>query len=230
MKINKKMLNLGMAACLTACSAFAPAKAIAEKLNLGFRTDCFSKYVSRGMTYSENPVIQPSISVNKGSLTAIGITNFDTQCSEFNEYDLVLDYTKTAGNITFSSGYGLYTFPGTEMQKTEEVYASATLEKTFRPTLKAVYDFDKGKGLYAELSAGKDISIGKTTISATGKLGYNNKYFREKSSLSNLEVNLSMPIESGKNMTIRPCINCSKALDLDFIDQFYAGLNLEFRF
>jgi len=225
MKINKTF-GLGI---LTAWLAFAPAKA-AEKFNVGIGVDNYSKYVVRGMAYSENPVIQPSISVNKGNLTAIGIGNFDTQCNEFNEYDLVLDYTKNAGKITFSAGYGLYTFPETEMQKTQEAYASATLEKTFRPTLKAVYDFDKGKGLYAELSVSKDINIGKTTMSANGKLGYNNNYFREKSSLSNFEINLSMPIKTGNNMTIKPSISCTKALDKDFIDQFYAGFGLNYQF
>ena len=198
---------------------------------LDFRADYLSKYVFRGVAYSNKPVIQHTLCASYGDLTAIGFANYDTQTDRFNETDITLDFTKALNNyLTLSSGYTILTFPNTEEKETQEVYAGITLERMLNPSLLLVHDFKEGKGIYGEFSIGHDFDFGKLGISASAALGYNDHYFREKSGLSHLELGLATPISLGKNITFTPMINHSESLNRDFESELYGRISLDFNF
>ena len=199
---------------------------------LSARTDFLSKYLLRGTTISETPVIQPTLSATYRTFSLVGLGNFDTQTGNFSEADLTLDFTKPLSeNVTLSIGYTLLTFPNTQSEKTQEVYAVVTLDKPLKPTIRAYHDFDEGKGIYGELFCGHDFNLGKIGISIAGILGYNGHYFREDSGLSHLELRLSAPIRLGSSIILTPMVNYSKSLDKpSFQDELYGGISLNFSF
>lgn len=211
-----------------AASAFAKEKL---PVNLGLTADVFSKYVCRGSEYSEGPVMWLTPTANYKEFTLIGFTNFDFHEKNINEANIFLDYTKTIKELSLSGGYSLFFFPNTDYPKTQEVYAGASLDKLLQPGVKICWDFDDGKGVYAEASIGHSVTKKKLTASAKTKLGYNHKYYREGTSFSHIEPSLSLTIEPKKDvLSITPSANYSKSLNKDFKDIFYAGLNVDMKF
>jgi hypothetical protein len=151
-----------------------------SQVSLDTRVDFLSKYVCRGFTYSENPVIQPSVSVSYKDLSLIGFSNFDIPEHKFNELDITIDFTRPLNdNFILSLGYTLLTFPNNQSKKTQEIYAGITLDKLLKPSLKIYYDFDDGKGEYGEFSCNHNFDFGKMAVFVTGILGYNHHYFRK---------------------------------------------------
>ena len=203
-----------------------------DPIKISASVDYNSKYVFRGFTFSETPVIQTTVIANQGDVSVIGFANVDAQTRELTEADVTLEYTKPIGkNATLSLGYTYLGLPTTDFKKTQEVYAGITIENSLKPTLRVFHDFDKGKGTYTEFSLSKEFNIGSQPISVSTTLGHNDHYFREGSGFSQLELNINAPIQLGKNTTIFPKIKYSKSLcPEDFKTQLQYGVGVEFTF
>lgn len=203
-----------------------------ERVGFSSKTDFFSKYVFRGFTYSDKPVIQQSVTASYKDLNITGWFNFDTEMEDLNEEDLMIDFAKSLGEVTLLAGYELFTFPNTDIPKTQEVYIGVSLDKVLlNPTLLVFYDFEDGDGTYGEFSLNEGVKFGDVEVLANAKLGYNDHYFRENSGLSHVEIGVAIPINLTDNLAITPNVNYSKSLDdRDFEDELYGGISLELRF
>lgn len=203
-------------------------------IEVSSKTDFFSKYVYRGMKFSDKSVVQENLKASYKGLTFLGFGNYDTESRKVNEEDLIIDYTTPINDkISLSLGYGVFTFPNTDFKKTQEVYAAFSLEneKCLNPSIALVHDFKEGKGNYLEAAVSKEFNVWNTILLTKAKLAYNDHYYRENSGFSHLELSLSNPINLSKNTSIVPSINLSKAIDKkDFDDEFYWGIGLEHKF
>jgi len=196
------------------------------------KTDYFGKYVYRGLNLSDDPVVQQNILINHKKLTAWLFGNYNVETKQINELDAIFDFTtpiNKKGNLLLSLGHGTYTFPGTDIKKTQEVYAGLTLDnpKLLNPSLFLFHDFKDGKGNYVELGASKSIK----GINLSAKLGFNDHYYRKASGLTHLELQATKPIKINDKTTLIPSLTYQKALDRqDFDDQSYFGISLEYKF
>ena len=201
------------------------------------KTDFFSKYIYRGMNFSndDKPVVQQNVIVNYDNFTFWGFGNYDTESGKINEEDLIIDYTIPVNekeNLLLSTGWAVFTFPNTDFKSTQEVYAALSLddEKLLNPSVMFVHDFKDGDGNYLEGKISKDFDVG-IPVSTTTKLGYNDHYYRKDSGFSHLEFTVSSPIELGKNTTITPSVTYQNAIDRkDFEDELCLGLSLAHNF
>ncbi len=204
-------------------------------INVTSKTDYFSKYIFRGMNFSDKPVVQENVLINYKDLTFWVFGNYDTQTRKINEEDLIIDYTNPINknkDLLFSTGWAVFTFPNTEFKNTQEVYAALSLvnNKYLNPSIFFAHDFKDGKGNYLEASLSRGFNLGKIPLSAVTKLAYNDHYYREKSGLSHLELGLGLPIKLGKNTTLSPSITRSESLDKDFKSETYWRICLEHKF
>jgi len=192
------------------------------------RVDAMSKHMFRGLTFSEKPILQPTVSGTYKNLTVIGFGSYKTDTKEINEADIIADYTMLVSeNVSVSAGYAYLTFPDINA-KSQEVYVAVSLDTLLSPSMSIVYDFKEGDGVYGEISADHDFE--KFPLSISAKLGYNHHYFRENSGFSHAELNVKIPINFG-NLSVTPAISFSKSLDKRNIqDELYAGVIMEYSF
>ncbi|MBW3015461.1 hypothetical protein KY330_03500 [Candidatus Woesearchaeota archaeon] len=189
--------------------------------NLSYKTELLSRYVFRGFTFSDKPVLQLTTTANRGNFSLIGFGNYIFRQQQITEADLTLDYTRQIGNkLTLSTGYSLLHFPNTEMSKTQEFYAIFNSSKKLKPNLTLVHDFDGGKGEYAELSLQKGIDNLILKLSAA----YNHHYYRSESGLSHYLTSVSIPMR--KNLTA--IIAYQGSLYDGFDDKAYVAVSTNF--
>jgi len=194
--------------------------------------DLATKYMFRGATLDNKPVIQTVISASKGDFTTIGFLNYALSTGQITETDFTLEYsTAWKKDLVIASGYTHLDFPNTGFPSTQEVYVGAIFEDALlNPELFAFYDFMDGNGLYAELGISKPFDFSDTSLTAEAKLGYNNSFFRDSNGLSHFEVGAS----SEKNLTDRlsahAAIKHSHAMAKEFQDKtwFEFGLGYDF--
>ncbi len=192
-------------------------------ISFNSNTEFLSKYITYGMTYSDNPVIQETLTASIGNFNISGFSNYDTKTGKVNETDLFVDgFITPNDNITLFGGYALYDSPTNLFPTTHEIFGGVTAEQMpFRPTLMLVHDIDKYGGLYgqASLTHDQELSIlGKnTSLSLEAVLGYNAGYYREDSGLTNVEGKLSLPITIG-DATLETSIRYIHSLDESFTD------------
>jgi len=199
-------------------------------ISLHATTDILSKYVLRGYSYSEKPVMQETLTASYNDVSLIGFMNYDLDTRNLNELDLTMDITKRIGSATWSAGYTLLSFPNSNYKKTQEIYAEITLDTLLNPQVKVYHDFDEGRGTYAELSCRHMFGSGQARVSASAALGYNRHYYRARSGLSHAEFRLSLPVQANEKVAITPFIDYSKSLDKDFQDELFGGVSISLGF
>ena len=210
-----------------------PIQPIVQKapIDITSKTDYFGKYVYRGFNFSDEPVVQENLTISHKGLTAWLFGNYNTETKQIDEQDLILDFTtpiNKKGNLLLSMGHGTYTFPGTDIKKTQEVYAGLILDnpKLFNPTLFLFHDFKDGNGNYVELGGSTQVK----GVDLSGKIGYNNHYYRKDSGFSHLEFRAARPIKLNNKTTLIPSVTLQKALQGDFTNKQYLGISIEHKF
>ena len=100
--------------CLVAFAS-CPGSLIASELSLGAELDGNSRYVWRGLAFSDGPVLQPSAWVSLDGLTLTPWANFafreDDAPAGFNELDVTLDYSRDIINLTVNPSFSVYLYP-----------------------------------------------------------------------------------------------------------------------
>jgi outer membrane scaffolding protein for murein synthesis (MipA/OmpV family) len=74
----------------------------------------FTRYVWRGLAWSEGPVLQPSVTVGSGPFEATGWANFGLDRRDgtsLNEADLFLSYQTNAGNLGVETSLQFFAYP-----------------------------------------------------------------------------------------------------------------------
>ncbi|GAF98055.1 unnamed protein product, partial [marine sediment metagenome] len=174
--------------------AASPVQDNPSPLSLSLTTDVLSKYMFRGFTYSEGPVVQLVPTVTYGNLSLVGFVNYDNVFGDFNETDLTLDYTRQFEKLCLSLGYTYITFPNIEVNDTQEIYAIASLDGLLQPSLKIFHDIDDISGTYIEGTLSHDFDINGFPLSVTALLAYNDHFLREESGFSHAELKFAVPL------------------------------------
>ena len=135
---------------------FAPDALAAVEVR--YEAGLFSRYVWRGITLTEGPVLQPSVTIAHDSGISLELwgnvdlsDDNDTQW-KLNETRIVFDYSRQLGGVELGAGLVEYLFPNTPFPGTREVYLRLGIEALVSPELEIYYDFDEIDGAYARVA------------------------------------------------------------------------------
>jgi len=236
---------LGMSACYGQ-------EAEKDKLMVHFEVtaDYFSKYIWRGQNLSDDPVFQPGVSATYRGLTtmiwgSLETTNINGNSGDFSELDYCLDYSSEVPGIKgvgYSIGAAYYSFPGTEVKDTTELYWGLNFDLPLSPSVMVYYDVDEAEGTYVSLAVacsveriaglGRDMPLGME-ISASlgwGSASYNKYYWgTDQSKLNDLTFSVSFPVEIA-GWSVAPSLNYVTLLSDDIRDTDAYGTDSDFFF
>jgi hypothetical protein len=268
----RKTRTAKMMACVIVCvlswTAFAEEEAIHKKElpevstaeTPSFSTTvstCFmSKYVWRGQLLNDDYVMQPSVGISYGGLSAslwgnLDMTDYHNNSGEFTEYDWTIGYAGKFPGVDilkYSVGAIYYHFPSITPNHTTEVYGGLGLDIPLSPTVTVYRDVDEIKGTYIAFSVShsvekifelsSDMPVGLTASASVGwgNKTYNKGYWSglDKSALNDLTVTLGFPVPV-LGWTFTPSINYVTLLNSDVrkadtyatrSDYFFTGLTL----
>jgi len=95
--------------------ALCPGSLIASELSFGAELDGNSRYVWRGLAFSDGPVLQPSAWVSLAGFTLTPWANFAFREGDagagFNELDFTLDYSRDVFSLTVNPSFSVYLYP-----------------------------------------------------------------------------------------------------------------------
>ncbi len=201
---------------------------------LGFEADLTwnSKYVWRGIEVTEDPVLQPSLTLSYGGLSLNVWANLDTtDVNDFrwqaNEVDYTLDYTFEVDILSVSVGAIHYAFPEAHVFDTTEIYLGLGLDVPTAPSLTVYQDLDEHDGTYLLLAFGhafEDLWQPTEGVSVSAELGasfawgsrkHNQFYYGAGAGWADATLSLGMPIAIGDHLTITPAVTNSWILDDD---------------
>lgn len=157
------------------CPRSARSADVAGSASLGVS----SKYVWRGITFTDGPVLQPGASAEVSGFTLgiwgnMDLDDANSLSGRFNEVDYTLDYAFAAGDkATVSVGAILYDFPNTTSAATTELYAKVGFSAPGDPSVAIYKDVDEVDGLYVSLAGGYGVPIGgERTLDLGLSLGF----------------------------------------------------------
>ncbi len=202
--------------------------------------DVATKYVWRGQLLTDDPVVQPSITLSRGGLSlnvwgSIDATDINEGSGDeyrIQEVDYTLSYgfTPTEG-LDIEAGFISYTFPGTGLPTTEEVYGSASLSNVpLTPTLVVYYDVDEVDGFYVNLGIGhtfqltEKLALGLGAGIAWADSDYNNAYFGvDDGGLGDVSVSAALDYAVNERLSISAHVGYTAFPDDDIRDAADAG-------
>lgn len=189
-----------------------------------------SKYVWRGLILTNDPVLQPSLTVAYKGLDMniwanTDLTDVNGTPGEVNEFDYTLSYSFSFKNVNASVGVIQYTFPHTAFEPTTEITASAGLDVPLSPTVTLYYDVDQVGGIYGTVGVSHSLPLGvvyrgiSPSLDLSGSIGYasdnwNEGYYGVKTSGFVdllLTATLSVPVDD--HLSVAPFVSFSQVLD-----------------
>jgi hypothetical protein len=183
---------------LTAAGCIVPEN---QKPSVGLGGTFATRYVHRGMTLVDNPVVQPKLAVELPLVTgdALGVDVEgsmdlrndtggawfpDGHAGRFTQVEMQVAYSKTIGDVSLLGGVHTYIvpngleFPNGERGETKEVFVIAsTTVLDARPYVAMHYDYDEVRGAYYRGGIREDIPLGtlfdrKLQLDLDGSVGY----------------------------------------------------------
>jgi len=190
-----------------------------------------SRYVFGGLTFSDDPVIHPSLAASAYGfrLTAFGTWYSDGH--ELLEADLFLEYGIERGRLALYGAASRYHFKSASgWDGTTELYAGASWSGWLRPSLTVTEDFGIGDGGLVELAIARSLPLGSRTLDASLTLTHNRHYYSQMVGLTHLELAFELELPLGSRLLLRPRIAGLQSLRDDADSAVYAGLGLAFAF
>ena len=204
-----------------------------------------SKYIWRGFTLDDDPVMQTGVYVSGYGITISVWGSFDidaTDALNSDEVDYAIDYTHRFDKFSLSAGHTYYDFPPAHIA-TQEFYVGGTLDVLLSPTLTYYHDYgdeDSGGGngdyVVLGLSHGIPLANKSITLDLSTHVGYNHKLFINGDG-GDVAVGMGLTIPLTEKITFNPNINYSIPFgDLEASDdgnqddKFYGGFILAFSF
>ncbi len=214
-------------------------------LEVSADTAISSKYIWRGFTLDDDPVIQPGIYLSAYGFSASVWGSFELQSNDAlssSEVDYAFDYTRDFGSFSLSLGNVYYDFPAADAFS-NELYFGAGLNTFLAPRLVFYHDYGRegdggGDGQYLILSLAHSLPLGNKgiTLDLGGHVGYN-RYLFINGEGGDAVFNIGITIPLAQKMTFIPNVNYSipfgalKAADDGNQDaKFYGGFKLAFCF
>lgn len=190
----------------------------AEELNVTYGIDTYSHYVWRGITLTNDPVVQPSVKLSYGSGFSLEVWgNIDVgeeNDNEFdlNEIDLTAEYAWELGGWDLAVGFIEYTFPNAIFPGTREVYGSVAWSGLVTPSLALYYDLDEIEDLYASLGVEHTRELGERwDLTVAASAGYAGPDFAIGRQEGWHDGNVSLSISHSRSIL-------TMALDVAFTD------------
>lgn len=210
---------------------------MAQELDFSVTADYFNKYLWRGQNYMNDGVIQPSVGVAYGNLSANIWGNYllkddatGHNSDQFNEINYTVDYTDSVPGVdilSYSGGIIVYDFPNTTAPATTEIYAGLAVDTLLNPSVTLYQDVDQTDGLYISVGIGHgvaipDFGLGELSLDLGASLGwgsrnYNQYYWNSTTpgadpkvfgdSLQDLVISAALPIELCDYATVTPSIS-----------------------
>jgi uncharacterized protein (TIGR02001 family) len=191
-----------------------------------------SKYVWRGLRLTDDPVLQPSLTVDyKGlGLNIWGntdLTDVNGTPGEINELDYTLSYSFSVDKVDLSIGVIQYTFPHTDFEPTTEIYGTAGLSVLLSPTVSVYYDSDEVGGLYGTFGVSHSFPLGEVikgispSLDLSGSIAYatsdwNEGYYGvDSSGLVDLLLTASLSVPIDEYLSLAPFVSFSQVMDSD---------------
>ncbi|RMD78246.1 MAG: hypothetical protein D6820_10295 [Lentisphaerae bacterium] len=228
-----------------------------SRLSISAGADAYSKYVWRGQLLNDEEVFQPSLDIglagfNLNLWRSMDITDIHENNDErfrAQEMDYTLSYeTALTSDLTVSGGMIFYNFPGTGVDGTQEIFASASWSTLVGDLgLSSFIDIDEAKAYYLTLSFGKEFELRKDlSLSIGASLAwqdedYNTFYFGyADSSLGDLTFSMSLDYGLSEKVSVSlkggyaifPDSDLRRAAEMTYGDNrnAYVGLGLSVSF
>lgn len=210
----------------------------------------FDKYVWRGDNLSDSrPVMQGGIDLSAGNFTLSTWHNFQLSGSdnipsgELNETDIILDYSRDLGEM-LSISVGNIWYSLEDLEDTNELYISATVNTLLSPTIAMYWDWDAAEsdGLFftfdvshsMDLMDGLALNLG-ALVSYSQRSAFLDGDGEEYSGFHHYELKASMDYALTEQLTVSPSFAFSSGIDDDAKEdalnsEMLAGVNLTFAF
>ncbi len=251
-------MKLLKTAILTIVLLLSATQLMAEQPSMGANLTVKSKYMFRGIDYSNGSVFQPDVWISWGDFSittwfSIDLTDTMSLRGEVTEVDILFDYAYDFKHVTAGLGYGSFSYPTDPGSQNGSAYLS--LNSNFdivNVKVTANYDMWATKFyLEPKISAGYTFAnIVTPTLSASVGIGgknfhmaaYNmdpdNKFNDFKTSLA---VDIALPGKVGEILSASGNINYSSIINSDVADyvedvmkqdkgQFWGGFTLSAEF
>lgn len=227
-------IGAAVAAAIVGWSAVVQAQEAPEVV-LETGVDLVNKYVWRGQLLTDDPVVQPSVTLGYGDLSlnvwgSIDTTDVNEMGGEdwrLQEVDYTLSYAfAPVDGVGMEAGLIYYDFPGTPFDSTQEVYLGMALEDVpLTPSLTVYYDTDEVEGFYVSLGISHDVALterltaGVSAGLAWGDEDYNDAYFGvTDDGLNDLSVTASLDYALTSTVSVTGFVGYSELLDSDVED------------
>jgi hypothetical protein len=198
-------------------------------LSFGAELDGNSRYVWRGLAFSDGPVLQPSAWVSLAGLTLTPWANFAFREGDaragFNELDFTLDYSRDVFNLTVNPSFSVYLYPNqADAPPTDElalalsypvgpvsIFSDHSVDLIATP---GAYFGDAGLNFESELVQG-------LTVEASAYAGWSSARFNEanvgvnRTTLSVGGTDLALTWSPGGLFYLRPHVAFSSLLDAE---------------
>lgn len=177
--------------------------------------DCYSAYVWRGMTLTEEPVWQPNASMalnldDYGSFFTTFFANFNAmtrahhnQCGGIDEIAYALGYNVDVSFLKLGIAHTWYTYPSITDSKyegsTREINLSAEIDNKYViPFVEVNVDYARAEGIYAlaglrkEIQVVDQLSLGAEVTLGGGTNPYTEYYFGNNSQSGLVDGNIAI--------------------------------------
>lgn len=189
-----------------------------------------SKYVWRGLVLTDDPVLQPSLTLDYKSLNLnvwgnTDLTDANGTPGEINELDYTLSYAFAVKNVNLTLGVIQYTFPHTGYEPTTEIYGTAGLDMLLSPTVNIYYDVDEVGGVYGTVGISHSFPLGEVykgispSLDLSGSVGYGSSNYNEgyfgvdSSGFVDLLLTAGLAIPIDEHLSVGPYVSFSQVID-----------------
>lgn len=210
-----------LAVLISACFVPAASAQYSASGDLAFA----SKYIWRGIRVTDEPVLQPSMTLGIGNFSFNAWANMDltgindisptiSSQGKFTEIDYTFAYDQSFDDISISGGLIFYTFDWLFFPTTAEIFGGVTFDSVpASPSVTLYVDVDEtsagagSTGLYILLAAGHTFETGNDVVTgvdvsgtfAFANSGYTNFYFGPDGGATDASVTVSVPFEIDDN-------------------------------
>ena len=196
-----------------------------------FSLSPLSGYMWRGQYYSDEPVLQPSITVSDDSGLSLNtwgnmdLTDNNDASGEYTELDVTLSYAlPIEGPVSLSLGFIQYTFPAAG-GATRELYATIGVDAPLSPTLSVYADVDEATGFYGlfglshSFDLAEGLSLGLSASIAYATDSYNEFYFGvDDAAFNDVNAGVSLTYAFSEKFSLAVLATYTTLIDSDIKD------------